>query len=170
MPAPRFLINVPGGLQQVAASATGGVGNEEKVVSTNNAGVLDPSLFPAGIGKDIVTIPASEALAAGDSVNIHVVSGAARVRKSDSATANGGKKADGFVLSVYASGGLAQVYRSGLNSSLTGLSPGLDYYMGPSGTVTTVAPTAAGQTQQFLGKAISATTLDVQIAPFVGLA
>lgn len=171
MAAPRFLQKLGSGFQEVVATVLGGAGNGEKIVSTNTSGVLDPSLFPAGIGADIVTVPASEALAAGAAVNLWANSGATNARNADGSVANGGKKIDGFVVAAVASGATAIVYRNGLNTGLTGLSPGLDYYLGTTaGTFTTTAPSAAGQTLQYAGKAITATSLDVQPGPFVGLA
>ena len=171
MAAPRFLALVAGGFRQVVAAALGGAGSAEMIVSTNTSGVIDPSFLPAGIGSDIVTIPASEALSAGSLVNIWTNSGVANARNADASQADGGKPCDGFVLVAVASGATANVYRNGLNTAKTGLSPGLDYYLDPAtpGGITTTAPTAANQTLQKVGKAISATSIDIQPQPFVGL-
>ena len=90
---------------------------------------------------------------------------------SEASTATGGKKLDGFVIAAVASGASATVYRNGLNTGLSGLTPGADYYLGTTaGTFTATPPSAAGQTLQYAGKAITATSLDVQPGPFVGLA
>lgn len=171
MAAPRFLQKLAGGFQEVVATVLGGAGNGEKIVSTNVSGLLDISLFPAGIGADVVTVPASEALAAGAAVNLWTNAGATNARNADASTATGGKKLDGFVIAAVASGASATVYRNGLNTGLSGLTPGADYYLGTTaGTFTATPPSAAGQTLQYAGKAITATSLDVQPGPFVGLA
>jgi hypothetical protein len=155
----------------VAATPLGGAGNAEKVISTNAAGVLDITLFPAGIGADIVSVPASESLAAGAVVNLFTNAGATNARNADGSVASGGKKVSGFVLSAVASGATAAVYRNGLNTSQTGLTPGADYYLATTpGGITLTPPTTAGQTQQYVGTAISATSIDIQPAPFVGIA
>jgi len=168
MPAPKYLINGVGGNQQVLTVQSGGSASADKIPALNSADVLDQSLLPAGVGLDIVPgVVTSEALTAGDMVNLYQVSGATRVRKADSTTLANGKKTGGFVLATTASGGSVDVYRSGLNTSLSGLSPGLDYYMGPAGTVTLTRPTSG--TEQVVGTAISATTLDVQLQPATGL-
>lgn len=172
MAAPRYLINHPSGLGnlQVVATPLGGAGNAEKVVSTNASGVLDISLFPAGIGAGVVTAPASEALAAGAAVNLYNNGGTLTARNADASTANGGRKLDGFVIGAVASGATATVYRNGLNTGLTGITPGADYFLSTTpGQFTTTAPSAAGQTQQYAGKGISASSLDVQPGTWVAL-
>lgn len=171
MAAPRFLALFSGGFRQVVAAAVGGAGSSEMIVSTNASGVIDPSFFGANVGPDIVVVPASEALSAGDMVNIWVNGSAANARKADASQADGGKPCDGFVLAAVASGASATVYRNGLNTSKTGLSPGLDYYLDPAtpGGITATPPTTANQTLQKVGKAITATSIDIQPQPFVGL-
>ncbi|MNZ71546.1 hypothetical protein D3C78_899100 [compost metagenome] len=85
--------------------------------------------------------------------------GTVKVRKADAATL---KAADGFVLEAVGSGANATVYPLGeLNSQLTGLTPGGDYFLSTTapGGVQTSAPSAAGQLYQRLGVAISATEL-----------
>lgn len=171
MAAPRFLALIAGGYRQVVAAQVGGSGSPEMIVATNASGVIDPSFFGANVGPDIVVVPASEALSAGASVNLWVNSGATNARNSDASQPDGGKPCDGFVLAAVASGGMASVYRNGLNTSKTGLSPGLDYYLDPAtpGGVTSTPPSTAGQTLQKVGKAITATSLDFQPQPFIGL-
>jgi hypothetical protein len=118
-----------------------------------------------------IPVPASEDLAAGALVNLYTVSGVVTARNADGSVASGGKKVSGFVLSAVASGGTAAVYRTGLNTAVTGLTPGADYYLGISpGTLTMTAPSTSGQTQQYVGVAISATSIDVEPAPFIGIA
>ena len=118
-----------------------------------------------------IPVPASENLAAGALVNLYTASGVVTARNADASVSSGGKKVSGFVISAVASGGTAAVYRTGLNTSVSNLSPGADYYLGTSpGTLTTTPPSASGQTQQYVGVAISATSIDIEPASFVGIA
>lgn len=167
MAAPRFLQLLTSGFSQaVSAAVVGGASSANQIVGTNNAGILDISLMPAGIGADVVSVPATEALAAGALVNIYNNSGTASARNADSSSAAGGKKISGFVLAAVASGGTATVYRSGQNTGVTGLTPGADYWLSTGGGVSTTPDTASGHTTQYAGTAISATVLDVQpLAP-----
>jgi hypothetical protein len=114
--------------------------------------------MPVGVGPQTKVIQASEALAAGDVVSIHV-SGGDRVRKAD-ATAEG-KEAHGFVLAGVANGANATVYFGGTLSGLSGLTAGARYYLHTTpGAVTNAAPSAAGNVSQLVGIAVSATELD----------
>lgn len=155
----RFMQRIAGVATDVAAAV---VATASSLVATNASGTIDPSFFPAGFGNDIVTATASEALAAGALVNIYNNSGAVAVRNADSATGAAGKKTSGFVQSSVASGAAASIYRTGMNTGLTGLTPGADYYMGASGAATVTPPSTSGTTSQYIGTAVSATVLDVQ--------
>jgi|GEM_PF-3647780 len=101
------------------------------------------------------TLTASEALTAGQIVNIWASSGA-EVRPADvSDDAHG---ADGFVLAGFASAATATVYLPGqVITGLTGLTPGATYFLAASGGVTVTAPSSGWR--QVVGKALSATTL-----------
>ncbi|MGY2052973.1 hypothetical protein [Methylobacterium sp. JK268] len=170
MAAPYFLQRLGRGFTMVYATVTGGVPNANKIVATGSAGTLDPTLFPAGIGQDIANYPTSEALAAGAQVNLYNNSGTLTARNADASAANGGKQSDGFVLSAVTSGGTAAVYRNGgLNTGVTGLTPGSDYWLGTGGAVTATQNTTAGQTDQYIGKASAAGVLD-QLPPQIAVA
>lgn len=106
------------------------------------------------------TITASEALSAGNIVNIWLDAGVPKVRK---AIAANGFEAHGFVLSAVALNGSAVVYSSGKNTALSGLTVGATYYLGlVAGTVTATAPIATNQVWQPVGEAFSATGLHFQ--------
>lgn len=118
-----------------------------------------------------VTIPAptesiqtSEDLAAGDFVRVHNAGGA-RVRKADNTTAAGDGCADGFVLAAAASATMADVYFSGRNDQLSGLTPGDMYVLSTAGGVVEIStlPAGSGTILQVIGTAISATELSVNI-------
>lgn len=151
-----------------------GVGDAGEGVALNSQGVLDDTLFPPGIGADIISLIASEALSAGDLINIWLNSSTPSVRKADASAANAGKTVDGFVKSSVASGATAQVYvsRGILVTGLTGLTAGSTYFLSGStpGGVTATRPTTSGHTVQIVGKAYSSSALYLDPQPPVILA
>lgn len=193
MAAPRFITLLTGRKKLVATiAASAGAADAEKVPSTNASGVLDPSLLnaatggankvllldaagkvdasvlPVGVGQDAATIHATEALSIGP-VNIYNNAGAEAVRGAD-ATAEG-KEANGFVNAAVASGANATVFFEGRITGLSGLTPGARYYLGTTaGTVDATAPSAAGSVVQYIGTAVSSSTLDFEPSDPVTLA
>lgn len=133
------------------------------IVSLNDQAQLDRSLFPTGIGADTNDITATEALAAGDFVNVYDSgSGTFACRKADASTV--GKEAHGFVLANVNANGTATVYGEGSNNALTSLSPGNSFLSATTpGKATKTPPTGSGQIVQPLGYAVSATTINVEI-------
>ena len=106
--------------------------------------------MPSGIGADVVSLPATEALAAGDFVNIYDNSGTISVRKANATDAT--KPANGFVKSAVASGANATVYFEGINNALTGLTVGSQYFLSTTaGAITTTAPSTSGNIVQYIG-------------------
>lgn len=156
----KYLSNLAGIITEVLALVTSsGAADAGKIPSLDATGRIDVSMMPVGLGAETDVIVASEALVAGDFVNLWNSSGA-KVRKADASTS--GKKADGFVLAAVTSGGNATVYRiSQSNTQLAGMTPGATQYLSPTtaGTRTETCPTTAGQTVQILGVAKSATEL-----------
>lgn len=153
-----------------ATVASAGAADAGEIVALDGTGRLDPSVMPVGIGADTQAITTSEALAAGDYVNIHDVAGAFRVRKADASAL--ATKADGFVLAAFGSAVLATVYFEGTNTQVTGQTPGTVYLSETAGIGTGVAgiPTAAGTIVQPIGVATSATTVNFEAARPVVLA
>lgn len=187
MAAPRFLAYIAGRFKQVATIATSaGAGDADKIPATGAAGTLDPSLLnaattgaskvvmtdgtghidssilPTGIGADTASIVTSEAVSAGDFVNIWDSSGTPKVRKAD-ATAEG-KEAHGFVLAAASLGASATVYFEGRNTQVTSRTNGAMQYLSATtpGAVTETAPSTAGNVVQALGIAVSATSVDFE--------
>lgn len=162
--------NGTGGMAEVEASAAStGAPDAGKIPALDASGRLDSSLMPTGIGADTQVIQASEALAAGDLVNIHNVSGSARVRKADAATA--GKEAHGFVLAAVGSGANATVYFEGTNAQVTGQTPGPVYLSASTpGLAVTAPPSAPGNVVQRVGLAVSATAINFEQGTAVTLA
>lgn len=162
----QFLTIINGVKQRVnAIIASAGAGDANKIVATGPDGRLDSTLMPAGLGADSLIVQASEALAAGDFVNIHDVSGSARVRKASAADAT--RPAVGFVLAGVASGSNATVLFEGTNTSLSGLTIGANYMLSPTTPGAVVLATTAltaGQVYQTLGSAVAATSISTEIA------
>ena len=109
MAAKKYLKQSAGVIAEEAGITTStGAPDDGKLVALDATGKIDLSMMPTGIGPDTATVQASEALAAGDVVNIWNNAGAFRVRKADATVA--GKEAHGFVLASVLLGANALVY------------------------------------------------------------
>lgn len=142
-----------------ATVTSAGAGDAAKIAQLDGSGRLDSSVMPVGIGADTATITTSEALAAGDFVNIHNSSGA-KARKADATTA--GKEAHGFVLAGVASAASATVYFEGTNTAVSGQTPGPVFLQTTAGTAGSTPPSSTGNIVQKLGVATSATTINFE--------
>jgi hypothetical protein len=142
-------------LNAVATSA--GAADASKIPQLDGTGRLALSVMPVGLGADTAQITASEALAAGDLVNIWNSAGA-KARKADGTTQ--GKEAHGFVLSAVASGAVATVYFEGTNTAMSGLTPGVQWLGTVAGGCSAVPPSGSGNAVQRVGVATTATTLN----------
>jgi hypothetical protein len=153
-------LNASGVLDDTIINATV-TSSASKVVKLDASGKLDVTVMPTGIGADTAALVASEALAAGDLVNIWNSAGVANVRKADGSVS--GKEAHGFVLSAFASAATATVYFEGTNTQCTGLTPGVQYLSGATaGKSAAAAPTGTGKVVQVVGFALSATSMNFQ--------
>ena len=140
-----------------------------KIVKLDGSGKLDVTVMPTGIGADTASITASEALAAGDLVNIWNNGGTANVRKADASTS--GKEAHGFVLSAVSASAAATVYFEGTNTQQTGLTPGVQFLSATTaGKATATAPTGTGKVVQRVGLAVSATAFNAEFSDPIVLA
>jgi hypothetical protein len=140
--------------------SSAGAGDAGKGIALDAAGRIDNSMMPVGIGADTASIPASEALAAGDWVNVWSDAGAFKVRKADATTA--GKYADGFVTAAVSSGANATVYFEGTNAQVTGQTPGSVFLQTTAGLGGATVPSASGNVVQRLGTAVSATAVNFE--------
>lgn len=186
----KYISNNAGVLTEVSSvNSSGGAGDANKIVSLNGSGILDSSIvnskttsagvgdsgklpaldatgrldqsfMPVGIGADTAVIAASEALAAGDLVNVWDSTGTPKVRKADASTS--GKEAHGFVLSAVTNGANATVYFEGSNTAKSGLTAGKLYLGTTAGATQSTAPSGTGQVVQIVGFATSATVMNFQ--------
>ncbi len=156
----QFMSFVSGVWQLISAiQSSAGAGDSGKIPALDAAGRLSSTMMPTGIGAETVTVTASEALTAGNFVNVYNNAGTPNVRKSDATTA--GKEANGFVLASFASAASATVYLSGLNNQLTGLTVGRYVISTTPGGVVPIAsaPSTAGNVVQEIGFSMSATSI-----------
>ena len=160
MPAKKFLRLIGGVITEVfSVQSSAGAANAGDLVALDDTGRINNDMLPVGIGADTKTVAASEALAAGDWVNVWSSTGA-KVRKADATTA--GKEAHGFVLAAVSSGANALVYFEGTNTQVTGQTPGPVYLQTTAGTGGATIPSASGNVVQNLGVALSATEVNFE--------
>lgn len=149
-----------------SVTASAGAADSGKVVALDATGRIDSTMMPTGIGADTQSIVASEALAAGDLVNVWNDAGTPKVRKADATT--NGKLAMGFVLAGVSSGATATVYFEGSNTQCSGLTAGVQFLATTAGLTAATAPSASGNVVQRVGFATSSTTMNFHSGdPFV---
>jgi hypothetical protein len=165
----KYLAQIAGVITEVAANTTSaGSGDASKLVALNGAGQVDLTMMPTGIGPDTATLVASEALSAGNLVNVWSNGGAFNVRKADATAA--GKEAHGFVLAAVSSSANALVYFNGPDTGLSALTPGVQYLSTTAGTCSATPPASTGNVVQRVGEAVSATVLNFTTQPPITLA
>jgi len=147
-----------------ATVVTTGVAEAGDIIGLDAGGHIDLSLLPTGVGPDTKVVPASEALAAGDMVNIFPDVAVSKARKADANDT--GKTVSGFVVGAVASGANAMVFFEGVLTGLSGLTIGAAYYLSDATAgqivLAAAAPTTAGTFLQKVGIAISATELSFE--------
>lgn len=132
------------------------------ITDDNGNDQVDIEIDATGGGSsETVVCTTSENIAAGSIVNLYLNGGVLTARKADATTT--GKEADGFVIATTLSGANATVYfSSNTNTAASGLTIGGEYYLDTTaGGVVLAAssPTGAGNVNQYVGKALSATSL-----------
>lgn len=160
----KYLSNNAGTITEVQPVTTSaGAGDATKLAQLDGSGRFDTSVMPVGIGADTASLTASEALAAGDLVNVWNSTGA-KIRKADASTS--GKEAHGFVLAAVSNGASGTVYFEGTNTQVTGLTPGVLFLSATTpGAATSTAPSGSGQVVQRVGFATGSTALNFQSQP-----
>lgn len=157
----KYLKNNAGTItEETPAITSAGAADEGKITALDASGRLSTTFMPVGVAIETQALVASEALAAGDWVNLWDDAGAFKCRKADATTA--GKEAHGFVLAAVAAAATATVFLEGTNTALTGQTPGVKFLSITAGAGSATAPTAAGNVVQRLGVATSATTVNFE--------
>jgi len=162
--ADKYLKQNAGVITEIEATASSaGAGDAGKIPALGSGGLLNLNMMPTGIAPDTASIVASEALAAGDMVDVYDDGGTSTCRKADATTS--GKLATGFVLAAVESAANASIYFEGINNQVTGLTVGpLFLSAAIPGGVTAIAPSASGNVVQSVGRAISATSMSFEPA------
>jgi hypothetical protein len=161
MAGQKFLIPGAAGFPDVLAAvqASAGAADAGKIPALNASGFIDPTMMN-GVGPDqLASVLASEAIAAGAIVNLYNNSSVINVRNADASAASRGKIAIGYAPAAILNAASGAVYMSGIITGLSGLTIMSAYFLGAAGALTTTVNTTAGQTNQFVGWALSATTL-----------
>lgn len=144
-----------------ATVVSGGAGNSGDIIALDSSGRIDISVLPVGVGPDVSSILASEALNSGDYVNIYDNAGTPNVRKAD---ATNDRPAHGFVRDAFSAASNAIVYFEGPNDDRSGLTPGSRYYLAAAGSITSTPPSSPTYViHQFVGIAVNTTTINTDI-------
>lgn len=150
---------------EVPGTVTGGTaGQAGDIPALDGTGRFDPSLMPVGVMADTAALVAHENIAAGAVVYVRTDGTVANATAAVS-----GFGAKGFTLAAYTTGQTALVYFEGRNTSLSGLTPGARYYLSdttPGALMATpidnVGSANAGKLHQYVGSAITATSLNFE--------
>lgn len=160
-------ISLEGGRRKLEAAikASTGAADADKIIATGPDGKIDITLLPTGIGADIKVIETADALNQGAFVNFFDDTGTDKVRNAD---ATNDRSAMGYVKDAYLVAENALVYFEGLNDDLSGLTIGGEVYLGAGGAVKQTAPVNPSDViHQFLGWAVSATEVSVEMQPSI---
>jgi hypothetical protein len=145
-------------LKEATVISAGGA-NAGELVALDASGKIDETVLPSSIVPDVKVLETTEALSAGNYVNIYNATGTVKCRLADNSN---DRPAMGYVKTSYSSGATTvKVYFEGANSNLSALTLGARYYLGTAGAPT-ATPVTAG-IHQFLGIAISATEINTDI-------
>ena len=144
--------------EESTVTVSAGAADVGKAASLDAAGKLDPSVMPVGIGADTQSAVASEALAANDLINFHNVAGVLNMRKADKTN---GRAAMGFVKAAVANAASGVAFLEGALPALA-RAPGARQYLDTAGGVTEAPATAAGHLHQYIGNALTATSINFE--------
>jgi hypothetical protein len=157
--------------EEIPVNTSTGAPDAGKIVELDASGRLSMTMLPAGLGQDAVAIVVGTSVVAGDFVNVYNNLGTPNIRPADNTVPY---PAHGFVLeSVTANGSdTATVYFEGTNTGVSGLTPGVTYFLSTTGDQDTYASItkATGDIAQKLGVAISSSSLSFEYTNPVTLA
>jgi len=162
MAGDKYISRTAGKNKEVAGQQTSaGVGDANKIPALDSTGKFDISLMPVGVGAEVKICAAFENLVAGDFVNLFLSGGVIQAQKADATGAT--KGAHGFVIANVTAPANATVYLlSTINAYVVAtLTIGSDYYLSttPGGVLISPGPVAAGNLNQYLGRATGANEL-----------
>ena len=146
--------------EKVSTQVSSGVPNAGEIPALDANGKLDQSLMPAGVAPDTTVLDASEALAAGDYLNMWDDTGTMKLRLADNSN---DRRAHGFTKEAVALGNPVIMFRETTNSFRTGQTVGTRQYLGTLGQSTESTPTGS-VILQYLGTAHSATEINIELS------
>lgn len=144
--------------EESTVTVSAGAADVGKAIGLDASGKLDSSVMPVGIGSDTQSAIASEALAANDLINFHNVAGVLNMRKADKTN---GRDAQGFVKSAVASAASGVAFLEGALSAV-GRTPAARQYLDVAGAVIEVPATVAGHLHQYIGNALTSTSINFE--------
>lgn len=156
--ADKYIALLAGVEQEVEGQVTGGTATQAgKIPALDSAGRLDPSIMPVGITADTYVGTAFETLSSANPFVYVRPDGSV----ANASGASGGNPTIGFVLANVTTGQPAAVYFEGRVTGLSGLTVGSRYYLSDTtpGGLTSVPVSGTGKLHQYLGRAVSTTTL-----------
>ena len=138
--------------QKLSVDASAGAGDAGKLVSLNASGMVDSTMLDGTYTANVGTGP----VANGDLVYL-TAAGLVEPAKADAV----GTLAQGYCLVGATTGNPVTVRFSGSNTAVTGLTPGVEYYLsaGTGGAITATPPATPTQYVQPVGFAVTATQL-----------
>lgn len=139
--------------------SSAGAADAGKIPALDTNGRFNLSLMPVGVGPDTYAGLAAENLTAGDMVYVNTSGEIARA-----SAAAVGHDATGFVQDAFSAGQPALMYFEGRCTALAGLTPDARYFLSDStpGGIMSTPVTGAGKRHQFIGRAITATSLSFE--------
>lgn len=158
----KFLSWISGRVQeQVPITTSAGAGDAAKMVQTNGSGVFDASLMPPGIAADQVTANANGTITAKDLVYMEAAGTIARA----TAAAGTPKQAMGWAQASATTGNPVTMQLEGMMTGLSGLTAGSRYFLSdvtPGGLLIDPGPVGSGKLAQYIGTALTTTSLNFE--------
>lgn len=149
--------SAPGYILIEATQTSAGAGDAGEIVALNSSGKIDLTMMPTGVGTPTISATAGEDLSAGNFVYINTAD-ANKIYKADADAV--AKFCIGYVLASALTGAAVTVYFEGINDQLSGLTVGTHHYLSATaGASTSSKPNTTGQIVQYLGTAISTTSI-----------
>lgn len=156
--ADKYIALINGIDQEVEGTVVGGTAAQDgKIPALDATGRLSATLMPVGVAPDVYVGTAAEALSATNPF-VYVKSDG---QVANASGASGGNPTIGFVLANHASASQATVYFEGRVTGLSGLTVGARYYLSDTtaGGATATPVSGAGKLHQYLGRAVTTTTI-----------
>ncbi len=146
-----------------AINTSAGGGDAGKLPCLDGSGLLNLNMMPSGIGPDFQPVAVtSESLLVGDNVNIYLDT----VLKARKADASNGRESHGWTKAAVTSPAAVNIYPLGtINDECSGLTIGAPQWLSttvPGKTQETVPIAGAGVISQFLGYALTATSIKTE--------